>query len=196
MYSKGNNGFTLIELLVVIAIISLLTAILFPVFSRAREAARQSTCVSSLKQVGQAFQMYAQDYDGYTPYCYDPVTGGSGLCAWYYALAPYAGGIIGSASSKLKCPSSKDTWTYAVSYYIVYRRELDKVGLDPLNWLVMDASYFWVGTAGWSPATKLKLQHNGRANTLFPDGHVDSLSLAQADALNGIGGTCGSPTLP
>jgi prepilin-type N-terminal cleavage/methylation domain-containing protein len=58
------KGFTLIELLVVIAIIAILAAILFPVFAQAREKARQTKCASNLKQVGMAFSMYAQDYDG------------------------------------------------------------------------------------------------------------------------------------
>ena len=58
-----RRGFTLIELLVVIAIIAILAAILFPVFARAREKARQSSCTSNLKQFGIAFQMYVQDYD-------------------------------------------------------------------------------------------------------------------------------------
>jgi prepilin-type N-terminal cleavage/methylation domain-containing protein len=58
-----RQGFTLIELLVVIAIIAILAAILFPVFAQAREKARQSVCSSNLKQLGNAQQMYLQDYD-------------------------------------------------------------------------------------------------------------------------------------
>jgi prepilin-type N-terminal cleavage/methylation domain-containing protein len=57
------KGFTLIELLVVVAIISLLAAILFPVFARARENARRAGCMSNLKQIGLGFMMYTQDYD-------------------------------------------------------------------------------------------------------------------------------------
>jgi prepilin-type N-terminal cleavage/methylation domain-containing protein/prepilin-type processing-associated H-X9-DG protein len=61
--TSTRRGFTLIELLVVIAIISLLAAILFPVFARAREQARKSVCMSNLKQMGLAAIQYSQDYD-------------------------------------------------------------------------------------------------------------------------------------
>ncbi|HEU4754760.1 MAG TPA: DUF1559 domain-containing protein, partial [Armatimonadota bacterium] len=64
------RGFTLIELLVVIAIIAILAAILFPVFARAREAARQTACASNLRQLGTALNMYAQDYEGGYPLHY------------------------------------------------------------------------------------------------------------------------------
>ncbi|MGD9497407.1 MAG: DUF1559 domain-containing protein [Armatimonadota bacterium] len=62
-----RRGFTLIELLVVIAIIAILAAILFPVFARAREKARQASCQSNLKQIGIALMMYTQDYDEVYP---------------------------------------------------------------------------------------------------------------------------------
>jgi prepilin-type N-terminal cleavage/methylation domain-containing protein len=67
--NKNNSakGFTLIELLVVIAIIAILAAILFPVFAKAREKARQTTCASNLKQLGLAFMQYIQDYDEKMP---------------------------------------------------------------------------------------------------------------------------------
>jgi len=61
--TNRRSGFTLIELLVVIAIIAILAAILFPVFARAREKARQASCASNLKQLALGMIMYAQDYD-------------------------------------------------------------------------------------------------------------------------------------
>ncbi len=64
---RSNCGFTLIELLVVIAIIAILAAILFPVFSKVRAKARETRCLSNLKQIGLAFQMYASDYSESLP---------------------------------------------------------------------------------------------------------------------------------
>jgi prepilin-type N-terminal cleavage/methylation domain-containing protein/prepilin-type processing-associated H-X9-DG protein len=64
---NSHRGFTLIELLVVIAIIAILAAILFPVFAQARAKARQSACLSNMKQLGTGLMMYAQDYDETMP---------------------------------------------------------------------------------------------------------------------------------
>ncbi len=78
---KSRKGFTLIELLVVIAIIAILAAILFPVFARAREKARQTSCLSNLKQMGLAEHMYLNDWDDKFCFC-TMVTGP--VWNWYY----------------------------------------------------------------------------------------------------------------
>ena len=80
-----RNAFTLIELLVVIAIISILAAILFPVFAQARDKARTTSCLSNLKQIGLAYTMYQQDYDGRLPL----TNHSGGLASWINAAQPY-----------------------------------------------------------------------------------------------------------
>ena len=117
MLSK-RTGFTLIELLVVIAIIAILAAILFPVFARAREKARQTTCLSNFKQTNLAMQMYAQDHDELLPMCWVPSQpspdDGVVRTYWYpLAIQPYT-----KNEQIYKCPSlagdglAKATGTY------------------------------------------------------------------------------------
>ena len=67
MLHARRSGFTLIEMLVVIAIIAILAAILFPVFSRARETARRTVCLSNLQQIGAAIAIYEGDAGGFLP---------------------------------------------------------------------------------------------------------------------------------
>ncbi|MBU0611243.1 MAG: prepilin-type N-terminal cleavage/methylation domain-containing protein [Armatimonadetes bacterium] len=84
-----RKGFTLIELLVVIAIIAILAAILFPVFAKAREKARQSSCLSNMKQFGIGILSYAQDYDErlVSYYQYNPYQ--TNLRWWGDMIQPY-----------------------------------------------------------------------------------------------------------
>jgi prepilin-type N-terminal cleavage/methylation domain-containing protein len=79
-----RRGFTLIELLVVIAVISILAALLFPVFSRARESARRTSCLSNVRQLGQAFLMYAGDSDETLPNAADGPEGTQRTGGWIY----------------------------------------------------------------------------------------------------------------
>ncbi|MHB0938206.1 MAG: DUF1559 family PulG-like putative transporter [Armatimonadota bacterium] len=93
MRSSMKRGFTLIELLVVIAIIAILASILFPVFSKAREKARQATCNSNVRQIALAIQMYAQDNQSQYP--------GIDGSSWPSKIAPY----LGSSAAMFMCPS-------------------------------------------------------------------------------------------
>ena len=87
---KSSHGFTLIELLVVIAIIAILAAILFPVFAKVREKARQTTCASNQKQIGLAAMQYVQDYDEAFPVQYYTVPGDyNSIVTWDNLLGPY-----------------------------------------------------------------------------------------------------------
>jgi len=108
MLCRSKRGFTLIELLVVIAIIAILAAILFPVFAQARAKARQTMCLSNVKQIGAAFSMYTQDNDETTP----SIWSSSGACQptgqncsweWWYGLMPYVKNI-----EMLYCPDRTD----------------------------------------------------------------------------------------
>ncbi len=83
-------AFTLIELLVVIAIIAILAAILFPVFARAREKARQSSCASNLKQLALGLMQYAQDYDETYPDSYVMGPGARGVYYGAWHITEYA----------------------------------------------------------------------------------------------------------
>jgi prepilin-type N-terminal cleavage/methylation domain-containing protein/prepilin-type processing-associated H-X9-DG protein len=117
-----RSGFTLIELLVVIAIIAILAAILFPVFAQARAKARQTSCLSNMKQIGTSMLMYAQDYDELlvayrmrdsnasvflNPFAADARVGASAKRPLFFnqALDPYIKNY-----DVWKCPSNPGAW--------------------------------------------------------------------------------------
>jgi prepilin-type N-terminal cleavage/methylation domain-containing protein len=105
---QRKTGFTLIELLVVIAIIAILASILFPVFARARESARRTSCLSNLKQLGLGVQMYTQDYDERVPpaYQYNGPTANE-LYSWMALIMPYV-----KSAQVCVCPSWSNEGAY------------------------------------------------------------------------------------
>lgn len=121
-----RRGFTLIELLVVIAIIAILAAILFPVFARAREKARQTSCLSNMKQIALAQLMYVQDYDERTVRWsgywdageYNPPQ----FSYWYAYIIPYTKNqqifLCPSANDKALDPGNAPANTYLCTYAV------------------------------------------------------------------------------
>ncbi|NLO07609.1 MAG: DUF1559 domain-containing protein [candidate division WS1 bacterium] len=176
-------GFTLIELLVVIAIIAILAAILFPVFARAREKARQTSCLSNLKQIGLAFMAYAQDYDECMTLA--PDAGALSHHWWNVTLQPY---ILNE--QVLDCPSDPSL-DYAYGYNYRHLRTDSTTGAGiPLaqiqrpaeRYLLMDGRarcvycvFCWPNQANEGPYGDnwyIRPRHNEGANIAFCDGHA------------------------
>ena len=205
-----RRGFTLIELLVVIAIIAILAAILFPVFAKAREKARQTRCMSNLKQIGLAFIQYRTDYDGMSPASMAGVVGEdmngvvrSDLASyndwplWVMAyvrnkqifwcpsgMADYSGSISGNY-----------TWNYdgtqrrleseiefpSETYYVLEAYDAFLISSD--NTLAhLESGSGYNRTDRYGPA-----RHNELFNVVFFDGHVKALPKVEVLRNAGVG---------
>ncbi len=196
-----KRGFTLIELLVVIAIIAILAAILFPVFAKAREKARQASCSSNLKQLSLGWLMYAQDYDEKFP-SYHAGQGTYAYCgtnAWGF-IYPYIknNGVYDCPTSPDPAPAATPDGfrTYDGNYCWNYdgcegsHGTLARFDRPAETYLCFDG-----GDQAWRPGTndwaglmeELDLdwnsgkeganRHNMQMNVAFVDGHVKALSL-------------------
>jgi prepilin-type N-terminal cleavage/methylation domain-containing protein/prepilin-type processing-associated H-X9-DG protein len=199
--TKRKVGFTLIELLVVIAIIAILAAILFPVFAQAREAARKSSCQSNLKQIGNAWMMYTQDYDERT--CANTWNGGGFFLRQVFGqrLQPYLKNY-----QVLVCPSDQQPWStvdtqevpnvalrgsYALQswghwamaqieapadFFLVYET-------SPLGDVFGNESWIGAETRSgafrWNKTKEFAARHMDQMNMLYADGHVKTVRCAQ-----------------
>jgi prepilin-type N-terminal cleavage/methylation domain-containing protein/prepilin-type processing-associated H-X9-DG protein len=206
-----RKGFTLIELLVVIAIIAILASILFPVFARAREKARQTSCLSNIKQLVLGVNMYAQDYDEMLP---SNVYDGNGSLAqddgdytWRECIRPYVKNV-----QIYQCPSKKMTTTpydgaaadfnENAGYAINVQHWASGSPTPPYNeslGFMEDASavvFLWEGTGGESVgiqsnttgdvrSDEAATRHNGGQNCGFVDGHAKWFKPTMLDPASG-----------
>ncbi|MGM0493482.1 MAG: DUF1559 domain-containing protein [Armatimonadota bacterium] len=185
-----RRGFTLIELLVVIAIIAILAAILFPVFARAREKARQATCQSNLKQAGLGIMMYVQDYDERYMYGWHVYACSS---TWEGFIMPYV-----QNEQIFSCPSSPNdggintAYNYSWVYDHMRNKKLSQIaqrGSPAEYYLCGDTGprQYWWGNPEDEAAIRYDLglnrsggqeaiRHNGMANMCFADGHVKAVT--------------------
>lgn len=200
-----RNGFTLIELLVVIAIIAILAAILFPVFAKAREMARQTSCISNQKQLGMAVQMYIQDYEETLPGFWDNTAGNGQPGGWTFYKAypnqnrgdfdPSRGSLWGYVKNAqvFMCPSDgKGTGqSYAINSQlgttpttIGFHRGLSLGSIqEPANTVLLVEERIRVGGVesptddGYilPPGNVPTIRHNEGSVFSFCDGHVKAL---------------------
>jgi len=144
-----KRAFTLIELLVVVAIISILAAILFPVFARARENARRASCMSNVKQMGLGMMMYVQDYDGTYPLrqtadAWSSPFGNYSFTPWQGILQPYT-----KSFQVFECPSSGSSnvlnGEYGVNYLVLTSTPIKESAVQSpaSTYLIMDAGIYY-----------------------------------------------------
>ncbi len=149
--------------MVVIAIIAILAAILFPVFAKAREKARQSSCLSNVKQIGLAILQYVQYYDErFFAYRMEP----TGNYYWDIITAPYM-----KNTQVLRCPSgTATTRLYGWNWSYLDFMSLGQVTNPSETFMVGDANSLIAPptSTNWS---LMMFPHNEGANYVFVDGH-------------------------
>ena len=204
-YNDKCRAFTLIELLVVIAIISILAAILFPAFAKARERSRQSVCISNLKQLGLAMEQYTADWDETLPWAIlnadynkpadDPVNQPNHpekirAKLDRYVKSPGIFQCLSDSTPGPLGPKDADTamsmfelvgnsyWYPATTFGIVPIRAGIEVGAfkEPSETGVLSETAPWHHMV--HSGTPDVYKEESRFNTLYLDGHVKSLTLS------------------
>jgi prepilin-type N-terminal cleavage/methylation domain-containing protein len=176
--SRNRKGFTLIELLVVIAIIAILAAILFPVFAKAREKARQASCQSNLKQLGIGFIQYVQDYDERFP----------GTQFWAAQVYPYE-----KSTGVFKCPDDVMTATstsYPNSYgFNTNLGNQSNAAATSVSVTVLAAEFTSTGSNGNMTAANDSGSANNTNGVNYPGGTATACSVWGSETILGTGTT-------
>jgi prepilin-type N-terminal cleavage/methylation domain-containing protein/prepilin-type processing-associated H-X9-DG protein len=207
---KTRQAFTLIELLVVIAIISILAAMIFPVFAKVREKARQTQCASNMRQLGLAFAQYTEDSDEILPGTTESFTVGD-PGGWMYfksysttghtPFQPELGSIYPYVRSKAVyvCPDdgSAQGDSYAINACVagntvgnVHQGKSLAAFDAPASWVLLDEEAFGNANTGVTDdayqtlGNTLSTRHTGGSNFAFVDGHVKWYRPEQLDAQN------------
>jgi len=202
--NKSNqSAFTLIELLVVIAIISILAAILFPVFARARESARRASCLSNLKQQGLAVMMYVQDYDETYPrseqFTTADTASGAPTTQWQLLLQPYTKNMqVFYCPSTPYVPPASFTQGYWYGSYgandlmLTYKSaspiKMATVQSSASTYMLMDAGQRYIQTAYWVTAASGSSYIPGVGDLGINCGAVSSALISDCQSGRHFGG--------
>ncbi|HOJ39015.1 MAG TPA: DUF1559 domain-containing protein [bacterium] len=189
---QRKSGFTLIELLVVIAIIAILAAILLPALSKAREKARQTTCLNNLKQIGTWIHMYAQDYSDMLPPRNQRY--GTQTRNFQYIISAYADknilATLATSSPQLhsvfSCPSKPKTYSWSYAGNVVVTNQLfadvsggrhvgllSRIPIPDKIVMIYDSKNAYEFNS-ITKITNFETRHSGLGNILYADGHVGS----------------------